>query len=165
MSNCSEKQFRNTHLLHDKELADKSEATLKDIVASEKDFLDNLGEEIRRDTREMEQQISFPNMTANIMNKIEADKSLVAVMLDYFKSNSLAFGGLAACLIIFVLALNLKNEILEQDSVVATDTPINTCIIDSIENKNSTSLVLKEEKKEDPVTIIWVFENTDTEKM
>lgn len=163
MSDSTEK-LQQIHLKYDGEKDGGVDETLSGVFEEETDFLKTLGDEIRRDTKEMEQQISFPNMTANIMNGIESEDSLWFFILEYFRKNKLAVAGISACFLVMALAFMADRFVGDSNKQKAAVSDSNECIIETIENKNGTSLVLKEEA-EDPVTIIWVFEDSDSGKM
>lgn len=168
----SEKQ-QMIHLLRDGEITEEEKDRLADIRAAddgfdgesrtEEEWLDALGQAIRRDSEKTLKKVAFNNFTASVMQRIEkeeqaAGEGLLAWLFGRPHRSVLAL----LCILVFSLVsfygIRPQDDTLEPSKESAVTAG---CVIDHVENDQSTSVIFKTGEREEAVTVIWIFEEDE----
>ncbi len=135
-----------------------------DALNEELVFMESLQSGVRKDTEKACDAVHFPNFAASVMQQIETDTQPKPSVWNLIKQRyNLALG--LAGLAVVVLGLQFYPGGIDRDesiSLLGSD-----CVVERLENTNSTAIVFEAEpkqEKEEPVTVIWVFEEENQER-
>lgn len=161
------------HLLRDGEITAEEKDRLAAIRAAadgfdeesqaEEEWLEALGQAIRQDSERTLEKVAFNNLAASVIQQIESEeqlagKGLLAWLFGRTHRSVLAL----LCILVLTLAtfygIRLPEEAL-QDSEKSGITA--GCVIDHVENKQSTSVIFKAGERDEAVTVIWIFEEDE----